>query len=359
MEILSPAVRGKNMGTVRKIGNDYYIEFEARGLKYQQKAGSDETAAWQLLFEIENKIKQGEMGIIVRDVETDIFFQDFLEYAQTQHTPKTVARYQSAVNHFAQFLKEKKPSVTKLSGVTPAVIEQYKTYLLKLSQNVGSPIKPKVINFTLILLRDLFDYAIKLGYLNDNPTLHIPSVKILAQSTPDILTDEEMETLFSHLDEALRKVIEFILLTGVRIEEVAYLKWSDIDERNYSLKIEFDARGNAHKFYRRTIPISPRALKILGEIKSLKNLDSSFIFTGEEDIQNTIDGMHHQLKRLLKEIELRDTITFATFRHTFAKSLLNRGVSLARLYKYLGLSDIAKVMIYSGFLPEIHKDIYA
>ncbi len=346
------------MGTVRKIGNEYYIEFEARGLRYQQKAGPDEEAAWQLLHEVESKIRQGEMGIIVRDIDTDIFFQDFLEYAQQQHTPKTASRYQSTINHFTQFLKREQPLVVKLSGITPAVIEQYKIYLLNLSHNTGSSLKPKIINLTIFLLGDLFEYAIKLGYLNDNPTLHTRLVRIPNQRIPNVLTDQEIETLLNHSNVKLMKVIELLLLTGIRMEELVYLRWSDIDERSSSLKIELDTQGNAHKFYCRTIPISPRALKILSEVKSLRNLDSLFVFMEKENAQSNINHMHKQLKNFIKEIGLRENINFATFRHTFARNLLNRGVSLPRLYKYLGLSDIAKVMTYSCFIPEIHKDMY-
>ena len=44
------------MGTVRKIGNEYYIEFYARGLLYQQKAGQQKEVAEQMLKEVEEKM---------------------------------------------------------------------------------------------------------------------------------------------------------------------------------------------------------------------------------------------------------------------------------------------------------------
>ena len=76
------------MGDIRKINDEYYIEFHARGLLYQQKAGKDIARARQLLADIEAKIQQGETGPLVRDVDVDIFFQAFMESAWQEYAPE-------------------------------------------------------------------------------------------------------------------------------------------------------------------------------------------------------------------------------------------------------------------------------
>ena len=155
------------MGNVLKIGDRFYIEFEARGLKYQQMAGDSEEQAWALLESIEVKIRQGEMAVFTRDVPIPVFIKDFSEFALETYPPKTAARLRAASDHFVISLAENYPSAVVLSHITPKVIEDYKFVLLRGGN------KPWVINFTLLLLREMFQYSIKLGYLNDNPTLHI------------------------------------------------------------------------------------------------------------------------------------------------------------------------------------------
>ncbi len=172
------------MGKVHKIGEEYYVEFEARGLKYQQKAGPDEQAAWKLLAEIEGKIKNGEMGIMVRDVDVDIFWRDFINDAKSQHTMKTVQRFLLTIEHFDAFCKTDFSEVKKLSQLTPKVFERYRAYLIKISSEKYLKVKPRAINLTLMLLRGIFDYAIKLGYLNDNPVLHIRMLVPVAAHAP-------------------------------------------------------------------------------------------------------------------------------------------------------------------------------
>lgn len=179
------------MGTIHKIGDTYYIEFEARGLKYQQKAGDDEVKARELLAATEEKIRRGEMSAVVRDVPIEIFVKDFAEFSVKNYPPRTDSRLQAALKHFTDFLARQYPNLFLLSVVTPKIIEEYKFFYAR----GGS--KPWRINFTLLLLREIFEYAIKMGYLNDNPTLHIRCVqdkrKVPLWVTNDRLTLEVLE----------------------------------------------------------------------------------------------------------------------------------------------------------------------
>lgn len=160
------------MGTIKKIGDIFYVEFEARGLKYQQIAGPDEKAAQALLETIESKLRGGELNTVVRDAPVPLFFQDFCEYIGKQYSIATVQRLDQAALHLADYLKMKNGGVQHMSQLTPKVLEDYKFFLLREKQVVAWQ-----INFTLLLLREMFEYAIKMGYLNDNPTLHIRPVE--------------------------------------------------------------------------------------------------------------------------------------------------------------------------------------
>ncbi len=155
------------MGTIRKVGQEYVIEFYARGLKYQQKAGADKKEAVRLLKETESKIAAGEASLIVRDVDCDIFWDDFLRYAQKNYLPLTVTAFKTLLKSFTNFLTHDKPAVVKLSQVTPRVIEDYKADLIREKKSAEH------VNFALLSLREIFEYSLKLGLLNDNPLVHI------------------------------------------------------------------------------------------------------------------------------------------------------------------------------------------
>ena len=201
------------MGTVRKIGECYYIEFIARGLLYQRKGGPDKKAAERLLEEVEGKIAKGEMEAIVRDVDRDVFFKTFLEHVRREQTDKTYARHETLVHHFQEFCSKELSSQSKLSSVTPRLIEDYRAQLI-------SEGKPRLINFTLLLLKDVLDFAIKLGYLNDNPTLHIQWVDGPQQRKPRVLTPKEIDRILTNISGGQKDVFTLLLRTGIRLNEL-------------------------------------------------------------------------------------------------------------------------------------------
>lgn len=197
------------MGTVRKIGDEYYIEFEARGLKYQQKAGPDKAAAEKMLADVEGKIRQGEMGAMVRDADVRVFCEDFLEVARREYPAVTARRLERLIAHFRQWLMDKKPSVEKLSQVTPKVVEEYKFFLLEKLKGERESKKAAVVNLTLILLSVFFEYAIRTNFLNDNPTLHI---RFAAGGGRKRISDTARPEMFRRLRE--------LILSGVSSEKI-------------------------------------------------------------------------------------------------------------------------------------------
>lgn len=154
------------MGNIRKIGDQYYIEFYARGLMYSQIAGATEEQAKELLVQIESTIASGESLTTVRDIDFTAFAIVFCQYISNQESIKTAQRFQSLVHHFQRFLQENYPHLTKLSHITPTVVDSYKVYLAK-------RVPPKLVNFSLLLLREMMEYGINTGFINDNPTWHV------------------------------------------------------------------------------------------------------------------------------------------------------------------------------------------
>ena len=154
------------MGQIRKINDVYYIEFYARGLLYSQVAGPDLEEAGKLLSQVEKKIADGEALTIARYIDLPDFYERFLLEASSQHSLKSVKRFAGTIKHFNGFLQVNFPQARQLDQLTPAIIESYKTYLVKTQ-------KVKIVNLSILLIRDILEFGIKLGFINDNPSLHV------------------------------------------------------------------------------------------------------------------------------------------------------------------------------------------
>ena len=214
------------------------------------------------------------------------------------------------------------------------MVELYRANLIELFKE-----KSKLINFTLFLLGDIFEYAIKLGYLNDNPTIHARIIERRRVAEPYVLTKKETAALVQ-CPEYFQDILTVLLETGLSIQELAGLKWEDInpDER----KIKSGGRD---------IFIAPEAQKVFDKLKFSKVSDSKYVFTDSKKRPYFKKELDKELENLKQKNHLSDKVNFAAFRHAFVKNLLNRGVSLVKIYEILGLKDIARVFRYACWVP--------
>jgi hypothetical protein len=159
------------MGQIRKVGDTYFIEFYARGLMYSKIAGTDLAAAEKLLKETEETIAGGEALTVVRQIELTDFFKQFKDYAAAEFGERSTERFDSLIRHFQVFLARTYPDIHQLSQITPSILEAYKASRQKTT-------KPHLINFSILLLREILDYGIKIGFINDNPTVHLRLLKL-------------------------------------------------------------------------------------------------------------------------------------------------------------------------------------
>lgn len=348
------------MGSVRKIGDDYYIEFFARGLKYQQKIGPDEKRAAQALNDIESQIARGEAATFVRDVEIDIFFQDFLEYIRDKHTPKTIKRFNSVVESFANYLYRELPTVQNISELTPRVIEGYKIFSIRhpsLSLRRNGQINPNVINLTLLLLRDILQYAIKLGYLNDNPSLHVRFMEesLLAPAHPRVLIGEDRNKFLDHCSVAIRFLSEILLLTGLTISEAVELRWDQVDLEKMCLDLSTQrGRAGAFESWLR-VPVSIRAAEIFREMETNSNR-KDLVFVNASCQEWAVAEVRTEIRSALCKVLGNMDMGPSILRHSFAVELLKKNVSILQLYLLMGKNDVGKMMIYSPFLKGTSLD---
>lgn len=189
------------MGQIRKIGNNYYIEFQARGLMYSQLAGTDALAAESLLTEIEAKIAQGEALTIVREIDLEAFIRQFELYLDDHFSLSSKKRILSLWRHWRDFLLKEYPAVNKLSQITPSMIEAYKTFLSR-------SYRAKLVNFSLLLLREVLEYGIRIGFINDNPSLHISLLRMPAKKIKE---------------SARTQIARDLLLRSVNLQKVCHL----------------------------------------------------------------------------------------------------------------------------------------
>jgi len=226
------------------------------------------------------------------------------------------------------------------------------------------------------LISSVFQYAIRLGLVHDDPTKRviIPKNKHIQDMTLNYFTVDELRKFFGYLDsDKYPKRATFfrvLAFTGMRKGEALALTWKDIDFENNQISINKTiARGADARLIiqtpktrasERVVNLDDKTIDVLKKWRStqakellmlgfnvLKNKDQLvFSNTNNEFIQPV--KPQNWLYKIIKKYNLK-RITVHGFRHTYATLAFEAGASIKEVQEQLGHSDFQTTMnIYTA-----------
>lgn len=152
-----------------------------------------------------------------------------------------------------------------------------------------------------------------------------------------------------------RAMIEFLLSTGLRCEELCNLKWDDI---NFDTRDVYVIEGKGGK--NRVTMMDDVASKYLLEYRDGLDFKNEYVFAvkyGNIVKQRTTDSVWRKLKAVAERAGIEEANPHK-FRHTFATTLYRRGLDVRMIQKLLGHSNIATTMIYIDSDVSTLRDAY-
>jgi integrase/recombinase XerD len=177
-------------------------------------------------------------------------------------------------------------------------------------------------------------------------SLHIPR----PQSLPDVLSIAETRRLIDTVRTPHNKAFFWTVYSlGLRLQEGLNLQVGDIDSARMVVHVH---RGKGSKD--RYVPLPPRTLAVLRQYW-VTHRHSIWLFpaTGRDHAEAhsanepmARSSVHGAMKRVVQELGFRKRITIHTLRHSYATHLLEAGVNLRMIQKYLGHSSLQATMIY-------------
>jgi len=180
---------------------------------------------------------------------------------------------------------------------------------------------PIMANRVHAILHRLFDWARSKKLLTVNPCVGIerPSPE---QSRDRVLTDVELTKVWKATDaigHPYSAIVKLLILTGQRRQEIAGLRWSevDLDERVIHLPKERTKNATAHD-----VPLSAQALAVIAGLPRLVDIDLAFTSR-----RRPVNGFSKAKQRLDEACRVSDW-TIHDLRRTVASGLQRLGVRL-------------------------------
>ena len=236
--------------------------------------------------------------------------------------------------------------------------EDIKKYIIHLCDNYAmTSVHRKISAF-----RGVFSFLMNENIINDNPMkfIELPKRQILL---PKILSNYELETIFSFLEEdadgkyydfRLYIIFELLYATGLRISEMLSIKKADIIKA-IDLDMPLVIVGKNNK--ERMVFLHDKISRSLVEYLSTLSKRSIWLFPGDdrgkinklsEDRPLTRQRVGQLFKILAEYLGIDPTrISPHKLRHSFATAMLNREVDVRMIQEMLGHASISTTQIYT------------
>lgn len=171
-----------------------------------------------------------------------------------------------------------------------------------------------------------------------------------ASTLPEVITQPQVFQMIDACQTFRLKCFIWITYTlGLRIGEAVNLQVGDIDSQRMMVHVH---RGKGAKDRYLPLPVSTLAT-IRAQWKTHRN--RTFLFPAEgRDHQDgstsktpmSISTVQSAIKQITRQLNFGKKISCHTLRHSYATHLLEAGVSLKAIQKYLGHSSLQTTMIY-------------
>ncbi|KNF09327.1 phage integrase family [Gottschalkia purinilytica] len=370
-------------GSVRKKGNRWYYSFEidrdetGKRKRIERAGGKTKKEALEALRNALNNYDNGYVE--PKKILLDDYINDWLEnFIKENRKITTYQRYKEIYKNSI------KPYIgyTSLKDITAIKIEK----LLQGEKKKG--LSSSSLQGIYGVLNSLFNRAIKLKVLKDNPCKYVDRPK-REKFTPNTLTIDEFKKIINTLDKSnnyndyvMRIALQVILELGLRRGELAGLEWSNIDHNNNCINITNNLVYTNNNVVMstpktdesmRTLYVSNNIIQLLKKHKLLQNelklkygpnyIENTFnskkydfIFTWENGKYIHPNYYTVRFKKILKANDINKNIRFHDLRHTNATLLLEQGIDFKVIQTRLGHSDINTTLnIYSHVNLDMQK----
>lgn len=268
----------------------------------------------------------------------------------------TLAAYRSDLGKLAGWLNENRACALLQARRTDLL-----SYLASLSMQGR---KPRSSARLLSCLRQFYQYALREGWLNADPSALIDAPKI-GRPLPKSLSEAEVEALLEAPDLADaegmrdRTMLEVLYATGLRVSELVGLRPEQVSLNQGVIRVV----GKGGK--ERLVPMGDEAQGWLerfsrGARRELLGARvCPHLFPTRRGQGMTRQAFWYRIKKHAATAGVTRTISPHTLRHAFATHLLNHGADLRVVQLLLGHSDLSTTQIYTHVARERLQQLHA
>ena len=256
----------------------------------------------------------------------------------------------------------------KLQGISPAILNRY------FSNKKEAGLKNNTIRKHYDLLKDAMKHAANEEKILKNPLIKTDPIKT-QKNEMNFYSIDQLRKLFSVVEnDRMEIVIKLAGMLGFRREEIAGLRWDNIDFENKIITIS-EARtqagkntitkGTKNKSSYRTLRAPDEIINLLTAIKNKQDeqkdilgeayKDEGYIMSWENGEPYRPNYLSDLFKKIIDDNKL-PSLRLHGLRHTFSSIANDLGISLYDISKALGHSQVNTTsQIYTHLFDRTHE----
>jgi len=290
--------------------------------------------AQRIITTLRQTPKEKVKAITLREV-LDLYNESITKAKDPDYMEKVITLY------WSHLLKRRLESVTVL---------ELETHHNKLSADRG----PSAARYAITCLSTIYNYAIKKELLTNNRAKKVETAEATSR---DVFLDEweiaQLRVCLSEMAPNPRHYFLMVLLTGARRENVATMRWEEIDLESALWTVPAEKSKNGRPI---EIPLVDEAVEIL---RGRRSLDAWWVFPSSQNMGRPVRGVDdwaNDLRRRMRERGVEKHFTIHDLRRTFASRLAAAGASLPVIAKALGHRGLSCVHVYARASTETVRE---
>ena len=276
----------------------------------------------------------------------DILQNTIVDLQLASYSPRTVESYSYHVKKFLEHFDKDPKSISEDE------IKQYFLFL-KYKKKLSGSASAQAISGIKFMFEKTLDMDFKVFGIVKNPR---------GKKLPVVLTREEVRKTINLIRILRHKACLALIYTcGLRLHEATSISPADVDSKRMVIHIK-DGKGRKD----RIVPLPQCTLQILrAHYKTHRN--KKFIFPapgrgGVNESKSAIplpdSSVQTVLKKALRQAGNIKNVSVHNLRHSYATHLLEAGIDIRIIQKYLGHKSISSTMIYTHLTPIISENVH-
>ena len=304
--------------------------------------------AEKIRFERQQELLSQEKGYRLKKKSKVNLLEYFADFADKANVADKLVLV-GALKNFKGFLKEEYPQFAnriEAKNLSKEMIQKFVYYLEDNHKGQGAETYYK-------RFKRMVNYAVEQGEIAKSPCKGITTAKLDDVLAKDILSQNEMQQLFSTHYEGqnteIRRAFAMTCLTGIRRCDIVRLKYSDVDYSNRVLTFrQSKTEGHSSKSGV-TTPLNDALLNLIGTKPD--DAPDDFIFHLPSETMCL-----KALRSWTKKAGIDKHITWHCGRHSFATALLSNGSNIKVVSSLLGHSTLRFTEVYVRAVDKLKEE---